>query len=213
MLKEREGEKGMISALVLAAGEGRRMGTLKQLLPWSGGQTLLQHVVARVLACEGLGDIRVILGAGAGTIRPYLNSFHDTRLQICLNSCYQEGMLSSIRTGLEGLQGEAFFIILGDQPFIRTEILDRMLCTFKEENSSILVPVYEGRRGHPVLFSTTYIPEIMELEGEGGLRMLLRRYPRHIHHMSVHEEGIHIDLDYPRDYELYGPGTGEGEQS
>ena len=197
----------MIGAVFPAAGEGKRMGSLKQLLPWEKDRTLAQVSLENLLESKEIdGPVRVVLGAGAERIERKIKKISDRRIQIRFNPDYQEGLLSSIRTGLRDLprETEAFFVALADQPFIPGKIYDVLARTFREEKASIIVPVYRGKRGHPVLFSTCFLPEIERLPIQSeGLKILLNRYPGKIRVCTVMEEGIIRDIDYPADYKRF----------
>ncbi|MTI95275.1 MAG: nucleotidyltransferase family protein [Firmicutes bacterium] len=199
----------MLSAVILAAGKSTRMGRLKQLLPWRDDKTIVEAVTDTILACPEIDDtVRVIVGAGADTIRPLLEKVSDPRLEVLENRDYASGMLSSIQRGVAGLPATsaAFLLALGDQPLVGRSVLATLIRCWQEERPDILVPVYNGRRGHPVLFGKSLIPEIQELTtADKGLRELLLRYPQRVRYLDLAEESIVIDLDTPGDYVKYRP--------
>lgn len=200
----------MLTAIILAAGQARRMGTLKQLLPWQDGKTILETVVETVLACPEIDDqVRVVVGAGSEKVAPVVEGMNDSRLQVMENSNYLKGMLSSIKLGVADLvpESEGFMIVLGDQPLIRPEIINFLVRHWSNSPSDFLIPIHNGRRGHPVIISSKYIDEISAMEdSEGGLRELIRRYPHRVETVNVDDPAIHIDLDYPQEYQKYRPG-------
>lgn len=201
----------MLTAIILAAGRARRMGTLKQLLPWGDG-TILEAVVRTVLACPQVDDeVRVVVGAGRNNVEAVLRNTDDPRLVVVHNANYARGMLTSIQRGICDLppSSEGFIIVLADQPLIEPGIIAELARKWQGTRPDFLVPVHAGRRGHPVMVSTAYVQEILALEAEeGGLRNLLRRYPQRVAELAVTSAAIHIDLDYPEEYRRYRPKGG-----
>ena len=197
----------MITALILAAGEGSRMGTLKQLLPWQES-TILETVLGNIASCRYVDDeIRVVLGAKAEKIRPVLHKHQDEidNLKIFENRDYKKGMLSSVRKGLMDLSENTEYIMLSlvDQPLITKEIYDQVLTELFQKRPEIMVPVTDGKRGHPLIFSVDYLDEVFKLPGPGGLRRLLDNNPEDIYHFPIDDERILIDLDYIEEYKEY----------
>lgn len=197
----------MISAIVLAAGEGSRMGELKQLLPW-GDSTIIETVLANIEESSLDGEIRVVLGAEADRIESRLE---DEGYKLLYNPDYTQGMFSSVIAGIQDLPSdtEALLFMLADQPLVTSDIYNRLLGYYKQKRPLLLVPSYQGRRGHPLIISAQLIPEIYKLaqggEPDGGLRALLNKYEDSIEYMEVEDEGVIIDLDYQTDYQKYSP--------
>ena len=188
----------MICAMVLAAGLSRRMGVQKLLLPF-GGKTVIAHIVDQILA-SNVDEIRVVVGHEGKRVSRELS---DRRISIVVNSEYESGMLSSVRRGLIALPQEcrAVLVALGDQPSLTTKLLDQMVRSFKETEKKILVPIHNGRRGHPVMFSLGYRDEIMTRYDDVGLRGLLNAHPDDVFDLSVSTSSVLLDMDYPPDYQ------------
>ncbi len=146
----------MISAILLAAGESKRMGRPKQLLIWQG-KTLLQHSLASLIGSVA-DEIILVLGHEADRIKETLPALP---IKIVFNPDYRQGMASSLRRGLLALDpgSEAFLVLLADQPGIGPEIIDTLIRTFQQADPKpgIVRPVYRGRQGHPVLISSRYL--------------------------------------------------------
>src|SRR5687768_15832988 len=136
----------MISAIVLAAGQGKRFGECKQLVRL-GDQTVLEHVLEPLRASK-IDEIVVVLGAHAGAIQAEVQ-FEGER--VILNPDHASGMSSSIHAGLRALSEdvEAVMIVLGDQPFIQRETLDLLIDASWRHTEAAVVPVYNGLRGNP----------------------------------------------------------------
>lgn len=196
-----------VGAVVLAAGESRRMGRPKMLLPWESS-TVLGTVVSRLLALP-LEAVAVVLGHNAEAIRTALAPLTgDGRLLAVNNPAYGSGMLTSVQAGVSALpeQCSAFLLALGDHPAVVPAVALALLARHQAEPAAIYIPTYQGRRGHPVLFPLCYRAEIRSLPPEEGLRGLLRRHPEAVRELPVDDAGILVDLDTPADYEQHKPG-------
>lgn len=187
----------MICAVVLAAGLSSRMGVQKLLLPF-GGKTVIAHIVDQLLAST-IGEVHVVVGHQAERISGELSG---RAVSIVNNPNYKSGMLSSVRCGLRNLpkQCRAVMVVLGDQPSITTELIDQMLQSFAATEKNILVPLYKGKRGHPILFSALYRNEILTQYGDVGLRGLLHGHSDDIYELAVSTASVLYDMDCPEDY-------------
>jgi len=190
----------MISAIVLAAGESRRMGQTKQLLKWES-KTMLQQVLDNLFNSR-VEEVILVLGHEAERI---LEKVDTRRVKLVINQNYREGMITSIQQGLLALheQAESFFIVLADQPGIGPEIFDRLISEFKRSTpqKNIVLPTYRGRRGHPALFGLKYKKEAGRLKGDVGLRQIIREHPEDILAVEVDSDSILQDIDTPDDYD------------
>ncbi|MDP2898013.1 MAG: nucleotidyltransferase family protein [bacterium] len=204
----------MICAIVLAAGESRRMGSQKLLLPFAK-TTVIGHVVGELLRSE-LDGIYVVVGHEANRISEELSGRCVT---IVANPDYKLGMLSSVRCGLQALPEpcDKVLAVLGDQPAVTSELVNQLVRSSSTTDKGILVPVYRGKRGHPILFSTRYRDEIMTSFDDSGLRGLLQSHPDDIFELTVSTPAALSDIDSPDDYRRalasfdgidQAPGTG-----
>jgi len=187
----------MICAIILAAGESRRMGTPKLLLPF-GGTTVIGHIVDQLLR-SALNSIFVVVGHEGDRIAAELSG---RPASIVTNPDYKTGMLSSVRCGLRALPKEcdAVMVVLGDQPAITAELVNEMVRSFAASGKGILVPLHEGRRGHPLLFPTSYRDEILTRYDDVGLRGLLLSHPDEVCEINVSIPSVLSDMDNPEDY-------------
>ena len=175
------------------------MGQAKQLLAL-GESTVLAQTLAHAQAAA-LHEIILVLGASAEAIRRRLPSPHE--LKIVVNPDYQQGIASSLRTGLSAVDpnSDAALIILGDQPFLRPQTLDRVVDEYRRSQAQIVIPVYQGQRGNPVLLDRSVFAEVMTLEGDVGSRAIFANHLDGIVKVEVEDKGILLDLDDPADYE------------
>ncbi len=187
----------MHAAIVLAAGLSRRMGTQKMLLPF-GDTTVIGRVVDQLLRST-VDEIYVVVGHEAARVAEELAA---RPVHLVINPDYRAGMLSSVRCGIEALPPacEAVMVVLGDQPSITAELVDAMLRAFAATDQGILVPVFNGRRGHPLLVAASYREEILSHYDDLGLRGLLQAHPDDVCPFSVSTSQVLLDMDYPEDY-------------
>jgi molybdenum cofactor cytidylyltransferase len=193
----------MISAIILAAGQSKRMGSPKMLLRW-GKQTVIERVIRTFLAA-GIEDIVVVTG-GAG--EQVSRTIEQYPVRTIFNSQYAaEEMLVSLQCGLRVLmpQTEAALIGLGDQPQIQEETV-RMLCeAYAESKSTLIVPSFRRRRGHPWLVTRTLWAELLVMSSSESPRDFLNRRAAEIQYVDVDTPSILTDLDTPGDYENSHP--------
>ena len=193
----------MICALVLGAGESRRMGTQKLLLPW-GAKTVIEHIVDELLASR-IDQVLVITGHDHKRLALTLSDYAVTLVH---NDRYTQGMLSSVRCGLNALPEpcHGVLVALGDQPTLKTSTVDCLVDQFSR-HPGIVLPMYQGKRGHPLLFSATYIPEILTQYDDTGLRGLLQAHEQNIKEVTVDSPAILQDIDTPDDYQEQSEST------
>jgi deoxyribonuclease-4 len=187
-----------ITAIILAAGESRRMTRLKPLLP-IGEESILEREI-RMFREAGIEDIRVVAGCRAHKLIPVLERLSVTHL---INPDYRNGMLSSIRTGVASLEDaiDAFFLLPSDIPLVRAETVRRLVRRFTEGGGKIIYPAFLGRRGHPPLISTELSTGILSYRGENGLRGFLATHASEAAELPVADRYILFDVDTPADYE------------
>lgn len=187
----------MIWAIILAAGESKRMGRPKMLLPWKDA-TILESVVHTALA-SSVDRVLVVLGAEQEQISRLLTPFP---VETVYNPDFRRGMLSSVQMGFAALPGEAeaAVVLLGDQPFVSAGVIDRQCAASSGSPGSIILPVHEGRRGHPVLIPAAFRDEIPLLSDAVGLRELIHRHEENILEIEVEEEDVLLDIDDPEAY-------------
>ncbi len=197
----------MISAIVLAAGESRRMGTTKQLLEWRGS-TLLGWVLDTLLASP-LDEIILVVGHDAERI---LERTSNPRVKAVLNPDFRRGMSTSLRRGLTAMdpRAEAFLVALADQPAVPAQAVRELIACFRGSypEKKIAVPAHLGRRGHPVLFSRDYLDEFLALTGDVGGRDILARHPEDVLLVEARTDAVLLDVDTPEDYQSLSRRSG-----
>ena len=193
----------MLTAIVLAAGESRRMGSPKINLPW-GGTTVLGQVLQTLLQA---GIDEIILVTGAHPVQG-LEGYIEQGVKAVHNPDYVSGeMLSSIKAGLQAASAEsaAALLVLGDQPQMELKVVQAVLETYRRNQPAILIPSYQMRRGHPGVLSRSLWAEIMALQPPATLHDFLNAHAEEIQYLEVETSTVLQDLDTPEDYERYRP--------
>ncbi|HEY7697782.1 MAG TPA: nucleotidyltransferase family protein, partial [Vicinamibacteria bacterium] len=205
----------MIAAILLAAGESRRMGFPKALLPYpleGGGETTFLERLLHVFARSKAAPLLVVLGHDAARIRAAVD-WGGSEARIVLNERYREGMLSSIRAGIEAVEAmndpriEGALVHPVDTPSVSAEVVDRVIETFEQTRRPIVLPLHGGRRGHPVLFARALFDEIRRAPDGVGARRVVWDHERDLLEVEVPDPGIHRDVDTPEDYRRFREGT------
>jgi len=195
----------MISAILLAAGESKRMGQPKMLLPW-GADTVLAHVIS-VFQKAGIEDILVVTGGAREQVEAHLE--RHAKVRAVFNPDYEQGeMLGSIQLGLAGLSPgtRAALICLGDQPQVQEETVRSVCAVFGDKGSLLVVPSYHMRRGHPWLIARPLWESLSELSAPQTARDFLNMHASEIEYVDADTPSVIEDLDTPRDYQEYNPG-------
>lgn len=187
----------MIWALVLAAGESKRMGRSKQLLPF-GKKTILETVIDHITQ-SSVDETLVVLGAHREKIEDVIKNLH---VKSVYNPDFKEGMLSSAQRGFASLpdKADAVLVFLGDQPRIPSSVIDKIINAYRSSGKGIVLPAFDNKRGHPVLISTKYRKEIALLNPQIGLRNLIHNHPEDILEVQIDSSSILEDIDTPDDY-------------
>jgi len=173
------------------------MGRPKQLLPF-GQSTIIEQAIDNLLN-SAVSECIVVLGYRAGEV---IKTIANKSVKIAINPDYRQGMSTSIITGLNQIdsRAQAVMVALGDQPFIDSETINSLMEAFIAHNKGIAIPVYQGKRGHPVIFNIKYKGELLRLKGDIGGREIIDRHPDDVLEVAVDCEGVCIDIDTMDNY-------------
>jgi len=187
-----------ICAIILAAGKSERMGSNKLLLPIQG-RPMISNVITHVME-SGVDRICLVLGAFA---KDMLKAIEPFPVKHCYNADYEQGMFTSIQCGFRQVPStaDAVVLFLGDQPLIPGEVTCQLIGEYTRSGKGILIPVFGGKRGHPVLIDRKYAQMIDTLVPEKGLHTLFDKYPEDIQEVEVTAPGVLRDIDTRQDYE------------
>ena len=188
-----------VAGILLAAGESSRMGRDKALLP-IGQATFLEHLVS-ILDGE-VAPVIVVLGHHFEEISRAVRL--PSGVKVLYNAEYQRGQLSSLQTALRSLPDvDAALVCLVDHPGITKQIVHRLVDAFAQSHAGVVIPIYRGRRGHPVVFSASLFGELLAAPLDQGARYVVQRHPDMVQTVEVGDESILWDLDRPEDYEAF----------
>lgn len=191
----------MISALILAAGESKRMGRPKLLLPW-GNTTVLGHVISTYRSA-GVEELLIVTGGAHEQIEEIVNLHH---VRSVFNEQYASGeMLFSLQRGLQALlpnrdKVQAALIGLGDQPQVQVRTVQVICEAYRSRPSRLIVPSFQKRRGHPWLVENSLWQELLEIRSPQSPRDFLSSHAGEIRYVEVDTPSILADLDTPEDY-------------
>lgn len=196
----------MIAAIILAAGESRRMGSPKARLPYpendGSESTFLDHLL-RVFGSSQAEPVVVVLGHDAENLA---SSFRFGEARVVVNRDYRDGMLSSIHAGIRALDKDdvdGALVCPVDHPDVDPGVVDTLIHRFDEHRSPILVPVHNGRRGHPVLFSSDVFSELANAPKTVGARRVVWDHQKDLLEVEVSGAGVTVDIDTPSDYRTF----------
>lgn len=188
----------MIVGIILAAGEGKRIGKSKLNLPLGS-----KRVIEWVLEAAKLSSLdKVIL-----VVRPKDEGISKIGkkwgVEIVLNPDFYQGMSTTIQKALLKLDSqevEGFFLILGDQPLISSTIINKLIKSFSPGKGEIVVPYFEDKRGNPTLFDIYWKDELMAITGDVGGRVLIKVHPEKVKRINISDKAILFDIDKEEDY-------------
>jgi molybdenum cofactor cytidylyltransferase len=198
-----------ISGLVLGAGASSRFGQPKQLLPFRGS-TLLGWVIARAQESAGLDEVIVVLGRAADEIRDRVD-FGSAK--VVLNPVFGEGCASSYRAGIGALhpESDAIMILLGDQPLVDAETINRVAGEWRQGESLIALASYRGRRGHPMIFGRPLFDRLVVLHGDKAAWKLVDANPDLVCEVPF-DRPFPEDIDTREDFERLIAGPEDGRR-
>jgi molybdenum cofactor cytidylyltransferase len=186
-----------ICAIVLAAGESKRMKVPKMLLPYKD-KTIIEKVIENIIA-SGIEKIIVVLGSDKDNIRKVTGNLPVTN---CYNDNYREGMLSSVKCGFSKLDEQcgAVLVFLGDQPGIEADVIKNLIKAYRNSDKGIVIPVFNNKRGHPLIIDIKYKGDIEHLDKSATLRDLVHKHAGDVHEIEVETQSILRDIDTHEDY-------------
>jgi molybdenum cofactor cytidylyltransferase len=191
-----------IAALILAAGQSRRMGEVNKLLIEIGGKPMVRRVAESVLA-SAASPVIAVLGHERDRVRA---AFAGSKVSCIYNPDFADGISTSLKRGLAVLPDDigGVLICLGDMPLLATDEIDRLVSAFNPtEGRAIIVPTRRGKRGNPVLWGKRFFPEMQEIAGDVGARHLIGAYPEAVAEIEMDGEGVVLDIDTPEALAAY----------
>jgi molybdenum cofactor cytidylyltransferase len=191
-----------IAALILAAGQSRRMGEVNKLLIDIDGKPMVRRVAETILAAP-VTPIVAVLGHERDRVRA---AFAGLKLRAVYNPDYAAGISTSLKRGLAALPDDidGVLVCLGDMPLVGPKEIERLIGAFNPtEGRAIIVPTGHGKRGNPVLWAKRFFPEMQDIAGDVGARHLIGAYPELVAEVEMTGEGVLLDIDTPEALAAY----------
>jgi molybdenum cofactor cytidylyltransferase len=196
-VNRKESKKTGLWAIILAGGESKRMKSPKMLLPFHG-KTMIENVIENVISSE-VENCVVVLGAFHDEI---FTTIKNLPVLTCYNENYKEGMLSSVKCGFSYLPDnyDAVLVFQGDQPMISSDTINEVIHASRKSERGIVMPVFQNKRGHPLLIDNKYRKDVAKLLNEEGLHSLAKKYSIDVLEVKVNIPEILRDIDTQKDY-------------
>jgi molybdenum cofactor cytidylyltransferase len=188
----------MLAAVILSGGASRRMGSPKALLPYQG-RPFLEHLLD-IAKHPSIGVRRVVLGPDAATISAQVAL---TPEEVVINKDWERGQLSSIQAAIRSLPAgtDGFLLCPVDHPLVSASLVGELIEAFETARSAIVLPLYRGRRGHPVIFAARLYEELLNAPEEKGARAVVWAHPEEISEVPTNEEGCVLNLNDPEAFD------------
>jgi len=193
----------MLAAVILSGGASRRMGSPKALLPYQG-RPFLEHLL-EVTHHPEIGVRRVVLGAHA---EPIARAVHLNPDEIVINDRWDDGQLSSIHAALRSLPDgtDGMLLCLIDHPLISATLVSDLIDRFQKTGKAIVLPIYKGRRGHPVIFAASLYGELLTAPLDTGARAVVWAHQADVEELATSEEGCILNLNDPDAFQKLSGG-------
>jgi len=187
----------MVSAILLAAGESKRLRMPKLLLPF-GKSTILEQTIDNLLNSR-VDEVIVVLGYRAEEM---MRKLANRPVKIAINPNYHQGMSTSIVKGLSLVnnRAQAIMVALADQPLINSQTINRLIEESLGYDKGIVIPVYQAERGHPIIFASNYKEELLGLKGDIGGRQTIKEHPNDTLEVIADSKAITMDVNTINDY-------------
>ena len=189
----------MISAILLAAGQSKRMNGENKLTKKIQGIPLIKHSVKNILS-SSVDELIVVLGYQKEIVEKIIGK--NEKMKIVFNKNFENGMASSIKTGLNHAseKAEAFFICLGDMPLVSHYIYNQLIKS--KDNKEIIVPTYKGQQGNPVLFDKSMKDKVLDIRGDVGAKKILELNKDKILNLEINDQSITKGFDTQDNFNL-----------
>ncbi len=187
----------MISSILLAAGQSKRMSGENKLIKSVKGIPLIKCALNNILKSH-VNEIIIVLGYQNETIEKLIDK--TSRIKFVFNSNFESGIASSIKEGIKKLskKTDSFFISLGDMPSINYDTYNQLIKCNK--NKKAIVPMFKGQQGNPVLFPKSFEEKLLSIQGDSGAKKILEINKKEVLYLEINDPGIIRDLDVPNDF-------------
>jgi len=193
----------MVSAILLAAGESKRMGEQDKLFLKYKGTWIVNHVIQNIFA-SNQSELVIVM---QNNDNEFLNGPRPKEIKVAVNPDFKKGMTTSIQVGVKTASDKAtgYMICLADQPLMKkedyNEIIKRFELLKKHDDKCIVVPYYNQEKGNPVIFSSYYQEAILNHQDMKGCKVIIQSNMKHVYRLEMWNDHILQDVDTPDDYE------------
>ena len=191
----------MISAIVLAAGQSKRMGGDNKLMKKYNKKYLINHIIGTLIKSK-VNKIIVVLGFQKSKVRK--TTFKNKKINFVVNKNYKSGMASSIKTGLKRISKRniGFLIVQADMPLISKKIIDSLCYSIRNNNKEIVAPIYKSNMGNPIGFKRSMTRILNKTSGDSGAKKMIKRNKKNLSLISVNSKSIFKDFNTQKDFLL-----------
>jgi molybdenum cofactor cytidylyltransferase len=184
----------MINAIIMASGNGKRMGANKLLLKYQG-KALVEHIIDKVITCDFYSTVLV------SQYEQVLSLGSERAMKLVHNHNPEKGQSESIKLGiLNSPKADGYMFFTGDQPLMDVETIKLLMDSFNESSNLIIVPRYSEKRGNPVIFPKKFIAELLEIQGDSGGRSIINKHLEEVKFLEVKNEYLLNDIDTEEQY-------------
>ena len=191
----------MISAIVLAAGQSKRMGGDNKLIKKYNKKYLINHIIGTLIKSK-VNKIIVVLGFQKIKVRKI--TVKNKKINFVFNKNYKSGMASSIKTGLKRIlkKNIGFLVVQADMPLISKKIINSLCYAMENNNKEIVVPIYKINMGNPIGFKSSMIKILNKTKGDSGAKKMIKRNKKKLSLIKVNSKSIFKDFNTQRDFLL-----------
>lgn len=194
-------DKKNIAGVILSAGDSKRMGQPKALLNLNG-ETFLNTIIKNLVAAY-FDPLILVLGTNYELVKESLPD--DNKINLLRNPNPEQGQLSSLQIAINELPPDCNGLLqtLVDHPLVKLSTYKFLYNEAQKKNDEIIIPVFRGRRGHPVYFGKKYFSDLLNAPLNRGARYVVDKYSKQVQHLEIMDKGVILDIDTPIDYQTY----------
>ena len=191
----------MISAIVLAAGQSRRMGSDNKLIKKYNKKYLINHIIDTLIKSK-VNKIIVVLGFQKSKVRK--TTVKNKKINFVFNKNYKSGMASSIKTGLKRISKRSigFLIVQADMPLISKKIVNTLCYAVRNSNKEIVAPIYKRKMGNPIGFKRSMTRILNKTSGDSGAKKIILRNKKKLGLIKINSKSIFKDFNTKRDFSI-----------
>ena len=191
----------MISAILLAAGQSRRMNGENKLLKKYKKKYLINHILSSLIKSK-INKVFVVLGFQNSKVKKIIAK--NKKIRFVYNKNYKSGMASTIKAGLKRIskKNTGFLIVQADMPLISKKIINSLYYAVKNNDKAIVVPIYKTKMGNPIGFNSSMIKILNKIKGDTGAKKMVKSNKKKLNLIKINSKSIFNDFNTQRDFSL-----------